>query len=203
MLKLQTIPVGMLQVNCYLVWDDSTREGLLVDPGAEAPRLLAAVMEHGISLKGILLTHGHVDHIGALPELAAHLGAPVWMAAEEVPLYKSPLNELMPWLPHMENLPEPAKTMPSLASAALQAIPTPGHTPGGVSYYFPDDKFILTGDTLFAGAVGRTDLGGDADVLKHSVTEVLFALPEETAVYPGHGPSTTIGREKAAPFQGW
>ena len=87
MLKLQTIPVGMLQVNCYLVWDDSTREGLLVDPGAEAPRLFDAVMEHGITLKGILLTHGHVDHIGALPELAAHLDAPVWMAAEEVPLY--------------------------------------------------------------------------------------------------------------------
>ena len=109
----------------------------------------------------------------------------------------------MPWLPHVENLPEPAETMPSLTGVVMQAIPTPGHTPGGVSYYFPDDKLILTGDTLFAGAVGRTDLGGDADVLKHSVTEVLYALPEETVVYPGHGPSTTIGQEKAVPFPWW
>lgn len=201
--KLTIIPVGMLQTNCMIVWDEGTRAGLLVDPGDEAPTILARIEQLGVKIQAILLTHSHADHIGALPELYTRLGAPLWLAKEEQPLYFSSQNELLPWLPHVTNLPIPAQEMPPHDGFDFQVIHTPGHTPGGVCYYFPKDKLLLSGDTLFAGGVGRTDLGGDAEALHHSVFDLLFALPDDTAVFPGHGPSTTIGAEKANPPEIW
>ncbi len=188
----------MLDVNCYLVWDETAKEALILDPGDDADRIERELRTQGLTPKGILLTHGHVDHIRGVPGLARALGLPVWLHTAELPLYTSPQNALLPWLPAAEGLPEPARALPQAAGLTYRMLETPGHTPGGVSYYFADSATVFTGDTLFAGAIGRTDLpGGDTGVLLRSIRAELLVLPPSTVVYPGHGPETTIGDEAA------
>ena len=203
MLNLTTIVVGPISVNCHIVWNPDTLAALVFDPGADFPLIQAGIEKLHLKPFAVLLTHGHVDHIGAVPDFTAAYHVPVWMHPDERGLYLSPRNELLPYFPHVENLPPPADELPAHPGFDFQVLHTPGHTPGGVCYYFPEQEFVLTGDTLFASGVGRTDLpGGDPDELADSIHDVLFALPGKTVAYPGHYDKTTIGIEKINPMLG-
>lgn len=202
MLNVTSISVGMLDVSCHLVWEPRSGEGLIIDPGDDAATIIKAVNDAGINPVAVCLTHAHVDHIRGVPGVVERFQIPVILHADDHGLYHSPKNALLPWVPAAENLPEPGD-MPAFSHLPeLTIIPTPGHTKGGVCLYFPSENILFSGDTLFAGSVGRTDFpGGDADQLIDSIHTRLLPLPPDTIVYPGHGPATTIGHEKATnPF---
>ena len=193
-----TIQVGTFDVNSTIL--SSGGKAWIVDPGREGARIAQLLEQRGLEPAGILLTHGHFDHIGAVGELQEKWpGLPVYVHPADVPVLTHPLNCFPPDYPAIaapkniadaRSLPEPMRT-----------IETPGHTPGGVCYYLPEEKLLLSGDTLFAGSVGRTDLpGGDMPTLMDSLKK-LTVLPDDTLVIPGHGLHTTIGREKTSnPF---
>ncbi len=197
MLQIRTIAVGMLDTNCYLVWLTEERFLYVVDPGADAGNILAQVGSHPFDDAAILLTHAHVDHILALAEVRRGLrGAPVYLNAGDEEMYRSPDNSLEPYISAAVDLPP---TVSGLANApGLRILPAPGHSRGGSMFYFPADGVLFSGDTLFAGSVGRTDLpGGDWRTLQKTIRDRILSLPKETRVYPGHGPSTTVERELA------
>ncbi len=188
-----TEPVGLLEVNCYLV--PVGNKLYIIDPGGDAESLVKLAEPYCTYEKVILLTHAHVDHILGVSELAKRLGVKtVYLHPGDHELYYSPANSLPPWLP-------PATDLPPLTSELqtddFEIIETPGHTQGGVCFYFPQYSTVFTGDTLFAGSVGRTDLpGGNHEQLMESIHNKLMSLPNALKVYPGHGPATSIGREK-------
>lgn len=192
-----TIQVGTFEVNCSILAEDG--QAWVVDPGAEAERILALLEKKHLAPAGILLTHAHFDHIGGIPALqAAFPDLPVFVHSADIPAFTHPMNQLPPDYPAI-GLPKNICVTPH--SSLLTVIETPGHTPGGVCYYFQNDKLLLAGDTLFAGSAGRTDLpGGDMATLMRSL-EKLKDLPPDTVVIPGHGPFTTIADELAGnPF---
>jgi glyoxylase-like metal-dependent hydrolase (beta-lactamase superfamily II) len=198
MLKFKVLPVGMLQVNCYLVWHEESRAGYVIDPGGEPERVVQAVRDSGMQAVAILLTHAHVDHISGVTGVAEALSIPVYVHEADREMYASPDNALLPWLPAAENLPVPVEEPPAVEGFEMRVIETPGHTPGGVCFYFPDSEALFSGDTLFQNSIGRTDLpGGSLPRLMESIEKELATLPPQTKVYPGHGPSTTIAAEAA------
>ena len=193
-----TIQVGSFEVNCSLLENEG--KALIVDPGQEADRIIDALENKGWEPEAILLTHGHFDHINGIPGLLARFpDLPVYVSEEDAEVMSHPMNTLPP---EYSPVTVPAKNLKTdLRNSSLTVISTPGHTPGGVCYFFPQEKLLLSGDTLFAGSIGRTDLpGGDMATLMRSL-DSLRSLPEDTVVIPGHGMTTTIGRELASnPF---
>jgi glyoxylase-like metal-dependent hydrolase (beta-lactamase superfamily II) len=193
-----TIQVGTFDVNCTLLTDGANT--WIVDPGQEGERIVSLIEKRNLLPCGILLTHAHFDHIGAINALQARWpDLPVYLHPDEVQVLTHPLNAYLPDYPPISrptNILD-ARELPS----PFAVIETPGHTPGGVCYSLPADNLLLSGDTLFAGSIGRTDLpGGDLATLQKSLAR-LATLPDGTYVIPGHGPHTTIGAEKTAnPF---
>ena len=186
---LRKLVVGAYQANCYILGCKNTREGVVIDPGDEVPRILREVARSRLTIRAILITHGHIDHIGGAAELRRATRAPVMIHA----LDAGALNP-GPDAPLVDG------QRIQVGTYTLSVIHTPGHSPGGVCFHAPGAVF--TGDTLFAGSIGRTDFrGGDYNALIRGVREKIFPLGDALRVYPGHGPATTIGRERATnPF---
>jgi hydroxyacylglutathione hydrolase len=183
----EILPVGMLACNCSIIGDEDTREGMVIDPGDDVDAILRIVARHGLRITLIVVTHAHIDHIGGARKLKDATGAPVYMSAEDIPLYDQ-LDMQAAWL----GVPTPDRT----------AIDTPAHEGerlriGSISLWIPAERKVIAGDTLFRDSIGRTDLpGGDGRRILLSIREKLMPLPDETVVIPGHGESTTIAREK-------
>jgi glyoxylase-like metal-dependent hydrolase (beta-lactamase superfamily II) len=201
-LILETFPVGPLQCNCTILGDPATHEAIVIDPGEEISRIHRRLIELGLKLTQILITHAHIDHIGGALKLKRLTGAPVLLNENDLPLLKI-MAEQAEWLG--VETPETEAPDASLAdgltvgleSFPAQVVHTPGHTQGSVCLYFKPLELLVAGDTLFAGSIGRTDLpGGDGRQILQSIYSRLLVLPEETTVLPGHGPLTTIGDEK-------
>jgi hydroxyacylglutathione hydrolase len=198
----EILPVGMLQCNCSVFGDEQSREAMVVDPGDEIERVLEVVRRHGLTVKAIVITHAHIDHIGGAQKLKQATGAPVYMNPNDAALQKM-LHVQAAWLGMrpVENveIDAPANDGDKLVVGAIEfhVLHTPGHTQGSVSLWIPGARMLVAGDTLFRDSIGRTDLpGGDGRQILHSIHDKLMPLPEETAVIPGHGEATTLGREK-------
>jgi glyoxylase-like metal-dependent hydrolase (beta-lactamase superfamily II) len=201
------LTVGAVAENCFLLRREGSERLLIVDPGDEPERILAAVAETGAGVEAILITHCHFDHIGAVAPVARATGAPVYCPEFEVPM----LTDIMRFVPWEGFGPfeshEPEETITGgetlqLAGLELEVIHTPGHSPGHVTYVVTGEDAIFSGDVLFEGSVGRTDLpGSDGPTLIESIGKLLDSLPEETVVHPGHMGITTLGAERATnPF---
>jgi glyoxylase-like metal-dependent hydrolase (beta-lactamase superfamily II) len=205
----EILPVGALQCNCSILGDEVSGEAIVVDPGDEVPRILAILQRHRLTVRQILITHAHIDHIAGAAWLQALTGAPVLYNQNDLPLVKM-MAVQAGWLGvETPEVRPPDDTLddgkiisigavrngpPALSGNILH---TPGHTQGSVCLYLPEQNLLLAGDTLFAGSVGRTDLpGGDGPMLLRSIHSKLLPLPDATVVFPGHGPRTTIGDER-------
>lgn len=199
---IKQLPLGPIQTNCYLVGCEVTREGIVIDPGEEAERILAEIKTLGLTIKYILNTHAHFDHILANGPLVKATGAPLALHPLDLPLLRQNggaalFGYFAPPSPEPDMALAEGDTL-TFGTHSLQVLFTPGHTPGHVSFYEAQAGIIFDGDVLFAGGIGRTDLpGGDYETLMTSIAEKLMTLPDETVVYSGHGPVTTIGRERA------
>lgn len=199
---LETFPVGPLQCNCTLLADEAAQEAIVIDPGEEVSRIHKLLTSHGLKLKQILTTHAHIDHVGGALRLKRLTGAPIYLNENDLPLLAM-MDQQAAWLgvPIPETAP-PDEGLTDGRLVGLEAYParvihTPGHTQGSICLHLAPLKMVLAGDTLFAGSIGRTDLpGGNADQIIHSIHARLLDLPDETRVIPGHGPATTIGRER-------
>ena len=198
---IHTIHVGITQTNCYLVGCEETQEGVVIDPGGHPERILEAVGESGLTIRYVLNTHCHFDHMGANAEIVAATGAPLALHPAELPILQARGGAALFGIPVKES-PRPDVELTSgqvleVGTLRFQVLHTPGHSPGSVTFYLEEEGVAFDGDVLFAMGVGRTDLpGGDWDTLMRSIREVLFALPDETVLYPGHGPKTTVEQEK-------
>ncbi len=190
-----TVPVGFIDVNCYLVPSETDGCMYIIDPGSEPEKILKGIGRSKFKDFKILLTHGHVDHIGAIPDLMKKLPVSnLYIHKDELPLYRSPENCLLPWLPPIKNLPAPST---EIANCEFRIINTPGHTRGAVCFLFERLNALFSGDTIFQSSVGRTDLpGGNQESLMNSIRQEIFTLPDNLEIFPGHGPSTTVGFEK-------
>jgi hydroxyacylglutathione hydrolase len=203
----EILPVGPLQCNCSILGDETSREAMVIDPGDDIPRILAILARHQLTVKQIVITHAHIDHIAGAQQLKRITGAPILYNQLDLPLVRM-MDEQAGWLgiatpevlPPDADLPD--DSMVSIANLRASILHTPGHTPGSLCLYLPAHHLLLAGDTLFAGSVGRTDLpGGDTQTLLRSIHQRLLTLPDTTRVVPGHGPSTLIGLERESnPF---
>lgn len=199
--RIERLPVGPFQANCYLVHDPASGEGCVIDPGAEAERILARVAALGFRPRYVLLTHGHGDHIGAVAEVAGALCCPVYVHAADAAMLGSPGANLSAFAGLPVAAPGPYLTYADgdelpLGRHAIRVLHTPGHSPGGVALFFPPDV-LFSGDALFRRSVGRTDFPGCSfETLHRSIVEKIFPLGDDVAVYPGHEARTTVGEER-------
>jgi hydroxyacylglutathione hydrolase len=206
---LEMVTVGPVQEICYVIGDEATGEGALIDPGDEAARIALAVEQTHLEIGWIIITHTHIDHVGGVAALVDEYACPVLMHAEAEPMLgQLPTQAMMMGLrfgkvPAVDRHIEDDEVL-EVGGLELKALYTPGHAPGHLAFYLESEGLVLSGDALFAGGVGRTDLfGSDMELLLRSIVERLMTLPDETRVLPGHGPETTIGEERAHnPFLG-
>jgi hydroxyacylglutathione hydrolase len=200
-------PVGPLQCNCSILGDEQTHEAMVIDPGDQIDGILEVLRQEKLSLKQIVITHAHIDHVGGAMKLKAATGAPILMNQNDYALLKM-LDMQAAWVGmrppgevHVDEAVGQGRVL-KIGEISSNVIHTPGHTEGSICLYFPTEKKLIAGDTLFAGSIGRTDLpGGSMDKIMRSLHTQVLALPDETEVVPGHGPVTTIGEERESnPF---
>ena len=203
----EILPVGPLQCNCSIIGDELSREAMVIDPGDDIADIQALIAKHNLQVKQIVITHAHIDHVGGAMKLRAATGAPILLNQNDYDLLKM-LDVQAQWI----GVPSPGKveidrsvtTGETVAAGqhTAQILHTPGHTEGSICLYFPAEKKLIAGDTLFAGSIGRTDLpGGNTQKILRSLHDTVLALPDETKVVPGHGELTTIGEERQSnPF---
>ena len=204
-MKIKRVPAGVYAANCYIIYSETTKDGIIVDPGGDAEAILAFIEREGLKIKDIILTHGHGDHIGGVPELKKALNANVMIHKDDHELLvdgNKNLSSTMVMGPiaiEADRLLNDGDVI-EFGDLKAEIIHTPGHTKGGIALKI--NNSLITGDTLFAGSIGRTDLlGGDYETIIKSIKEKLLILPDEVEVMPGHGGTSTIGREKASnPF---
>lgn len=199
---VEMLTVGPFQENCYVVGDEDSGEGALIDPGDEAARIALAVEQTGLDIGQIIITHAHIDHVGAITSLVAEYGCPVLMhEAAEAMLKTVPQQAIMMGLrfgpvPRVDRHVGDDEVL-EVGALRLRSLYTPGHAPGHLSFLVEGEEVVFSGDALFAGSVGRVDLpGGSMEILMRSIEERLLPLPDDTRVLSGHGPETTIGRER-------
>jgi len=198
----ETIVVGHLAVNCFVLGCESTKEAVIVDPGDDAGRILEFVKKKGLTVKYVINTHGHFDHIGANGQVIAATGAPLLVHEADTTFLSRAADVAVMYGLKAENSPQPADFLRdgmtiSFGSCSMKVLHTPGHTPGGCCLYLESEGKVITGDTLFADSVGRTDFPGSShEALIDGIRKKLLVLPDETVVYPGHGPSSSIGHER-------
>ncbi|MBI5603583.1 MAG: MBL fold metallo-hydrolase [Deltaproteobacteria bacterium] len=197
---IQSLVVGPIQANCFILGDEKTLEAVVIDPGDEVKRILAGLQKQSLQLKYIINTHGHFDHVGANKALKDKTGAPILIHKGDAPMLSQLSASAAVWGMQVDDSPQADRLLEDgdrivFGQITLEVIHTPGHSPGGISLYTPKDLFV--GDTLFAGSIGRTDFpGGDYDQLIAYVRNRLFVLGDDVRVFPGHGPATTIGQER-------
>jgi hydroxyacylglutathione hydrolase len=198
----EILPVGPLQCNCSVIGDETTLDAMVIDPGDDIDGIVAIIRKHNLKVKQIVITHAHIDHVGGAMKLRTLTGAPILLNQNDYALLKM-LDVQATWV----GMPAPGDVKidsglshgETLSAGSLSAnvLHTPGHTEGSVCVYFPAEKLLIAGDTLFAGSIGRTDLpGGSLEKIMRSLHQRVLALPDETLVIPGHGPKTTIGDER-------
>lgn len=196
------LPVGLLQCNCSIFGDEQSREAIVIDPGDEIEKITAILDAHQLRVAAIVITHAHIDHVAGAQKLRMLTKAPVYMDERDKALLDM-LDVQANWLgveaPPRTDIDVPANdsTVLNLGGAAFQVFQTPGHTPGSLSIWIASENKVVAGDTLFRDSIGRTDLpGGNSRQILSSIKTRLLKLPDETIVIPGHGQTTTIGREK-------
>lgn len=198
----EILPVGMLACNCSIFGDETTREAVVVDPGDDIDEILSVLARHELTVKTIVVTHAHIDHVGGAARLKAATGAPVYMNEADFPFYDQIEMQAL-WLgmdpperTEIDVAPRDGDVL-HLGAAEFTVLHTPGHTPGSMGLWIPGEKKLIAGDTLFRDSIGRTDLpGGDGKKILVSIREKFLPLPDDTLVIPGHGPTTTMGHEK-------
>ena len=206
---VEMLTVGPFQENCYVISDEDSGTGALIDPGDEAARITLAVEQMGVSIGQIIVTHAHIDHVGAVASLVDEFLCPVLMHEEAEAMLRTMPQQAMMMGMRFGKVPKVDRRIADdevleVGSLRLRSLYTPGHAPGHLAFYAEEQGVVFSGDALFAGSVGRTDLpGGSMEVLMRSISERLLTLPDETRVLSGHGPETTIGRERRTnPFLG-
>ena len=201
-MKLETLVVGPFGVNCFLYWHERNGDGVIIDPGDEDELICDRVGQAGFKPLAVLLTHGHVDHIGAVKAVKEHFQIPLFVGKGEEPLLKDPAANASVYLDEPITVPKPEKVLEdedlvTIGSISLKVLATPGHTQGGICYLDEATGLLFCGDTLFQGSIGRTDLpGGNYAQLINSIQSKILTLPDEIICLPGHGPATTVGAER-------
>ena len=204
---VEMLIVSPFQENCYVIGDEETMTGAIIDPGDEAARIALTVERVGLEISQIIVTHSHIDHVGAVAQLVDEYMCPVLMHEEAEAMLKTVPQQAMMMGMRFGKVPKVDRHVGDdevleVGSLQLQSLYTPGHAPGHLAFLVEDEGIVFSGDALFAGSVGRVDLpGGSMEVLMRSISEKLLTLPDETRVLSGHGPETTVGRERVSnPF---